>query len=205
MIDINSIFSPRFEYVNIFYSSPDYYTKCKHEELMKSLRKEENGKEGEIDYTVKTDDFFPYSDREHGFWTGYFTSRASLKRFERVTSSFLLAARQIETLLDFTGTPVDPTQCQGPFEELEDAVGLIQHHDGVSGTAKQHVANDYSKRLQNGIDKVSTCTTTKLRRLFLGDNASHYLTDLRLCQRLNETVCDVSQVRISCSVGSIFH
>ena len=26
---------------------------------------------------------------------------------------------------------------------METALGILQHHDGVSGTAKQHVTNDY--------------------------------------------------------------
>ena len=38
---------------------------------------------------LKNDDFFPYAHREHAFWTGYFTSRPALKRFERITDEFL--------------------------------------------------------------------------------------------------------------------
>jgi len=80
--------------------------------------------------------------------------------------------------------------------ELEDAVGVVQHHDGVSGTSMQHVANDYAKRLQSGIDHVSIVTAANLRRIFFGDNVTSddVLGDLRLCQRLNETACSVSQV-----------
>ena len=29
-------------------------------------------------------------------------------------------------------------------------MGVLQHHDAVSGTSKQHVANDYAKRLYIG-------------------------------------------------------
>jgi len=29
-------------------------------------------------------------------------------------------------------------------------MGVAQHHDAVSGTSKQHVANDYAKRLYHG-------------------------------------------------------
>jgi alpha-mannosidase len=70
--------------VNVFYSTPSAYTDAKHAEG--------------IAWTVKSDDFFPYSDSEHAYWTGYFTSRPLLKRFERVTSAHLQAARQIELL-----------------------------------------------------------------------------------------------------------
>jgi hypothetical protein len=194
-IDIPALFGPQFDRVSIFYSSPEYYTKCKHEEI-KSATLQRRGKKTSEDVaklSTKTDDFFPYSDCEHCFWTGYFTSRASFKRLERVASSFLLGARQIESMLDYTGEP-DPLQCQRPFHKLEDASGVAQHHDSVTGTAKQHVANDYSKKLQKGIDGVSTCTIRKIKRLLLGDSATDHLKDLTFCQLLNETRCDVSQV-----------
>jgi len=31
-------------------------------------------------------------------------------------------------------------------------MGIAQHHDAVSGTEKQHVANDYAQRLSDGTD-----------------------------------------------------
>lgn len=31
-------------------------------------------------------------------------------------------------------------------------MGIAQHHDAVSGTAKQHVTNDYAKQLSTGWD-----------------------------------------------------
>jgi hypothetical protein len=188
-VDIHSMFGPRFDRINLFYSSPEYYTQYKFQET----------KEAHTLYdvsllSVKEDDFFPYSNCEHCFWTGYFTSRPGLKRLERVASSFLLAARQIESLIDYTEKP-DPFECESGLHELEDAVGVLQHHDGVSGTARQHVANDYAKRVQDGLDRVETCTVRKLKRIFLGANASDFLTDLSYCQLLNETTCAVSQVR----------
>jgi alpha-mannosidase len=196
-IDISTMFGPRFEHVNIFYSSPEYDTKCKYDEARSatSQNRAERKLENQVKLTVKKDDFFPYSDCEHCFWTGYFTSRAGFKRLERVASSFLLAARQIESMIDYTGK-ADHVQCQQSFYELEDASDIAQHHDGVSGTAKQHVANDYSKRLQRGVDGVSRCTMRKVKRLLLGSNASDYLKDFSYCQLLNETICEVSQVSV---------
>jgi hypothetical protein len=35
---------------------------------------------------------------------------------------------------------------------IDEAMGVVQHHDAVSGTEKQHVADDYAQRLSDGID-----------------------------------------------------
>ncbi len=35
---------------------------------------------------------------------------------------------------------------------IGEAMGVAQHHDAISGTEKQHVANDYAQRLSDGID-----------------------------------------------------
>ena len=194
-IDISAMFGPRFDSLNIFYSSPDYYTKCKYDEFKSGKAPAAPG--SDVRYSVKSDDFMPYSDCEHCFWTGYFTSRAGLKRLERVSSSFLLSARQIETMWEDTRDPShDPYECQHAMEELEDASAVAQHHDAVSGTSKQHVAYDYAKRIQNGMDLVSTCATRKIQRLLrMASNATIDLADLMYCQLLNETKCSVSQVR----------
>jgi len=59
----------------------------------------------------------------------------------------------------------------------------------------QHVANDYSKRLQSGIDKASTFVADKLKHLLATDkNGMELLSNLAFCQLINETICEVSQV-----------
>ncbi|CAN0429148.1 unnamed protein product, partial [Scytosiphon promiscuus] len=67
-----------------FFSTPQLYTDAKHA--------------SELEFSVKKDDFFPYADCPHCYWTGYFTSRPGLKRLERVTSGYLQAARQLHAL-----------------------------------------------------------------------------------------------------------
>jgi hypothetical protein len=63
--------------MNVFYSTPNTYV---------DAVKKENA-----DWPVKTDDFFPYSDNKHSYWTGYFTSRPGLKSFIRKSGSLLRA------------------------------------------------------------------------------------------------------------------
>ena len=46
-------------------------------------------------WPTKTDDFFPYASDEHGYWTGYFTSRPTSKRMIREASSSLNSAKQL--------------------------------------------------------------------------------------------------------------
>ncbi|XP_058513993.1 lysosomal alpha-mannosidase-like isoform X11 [Ochotona princeps] len=61
--------------VHVLYSTPACYLR----ELNKA----------NLTWSVKEDDFFPYADGPHQFWTGYFSSRPALKHYERVSYNFL--------------------------------------------------------------------------------------------------------------------
>uniref|UniRef100_A0A8C6KDZ4 Alpha-mannosidase n=1 Tax=Nothobranchius furzeri TaxID=105023 RepID=A0A8C6KDZ4_NOTFU len=120
--------------VNLLYSTPSCYLQELHR--------------ANLTWPLKEDDFFPYADAAHDFWTGYFTSRPALKRYERISNSNLQTCNQLEVL-------GGPASRKGPFgagdsQTLSKAMAVAQHHDAVSGTEKQHVANDYAKRLAEG-------------------------------------------------------
>lgn len=115
--------------VNAFYSTPTIYTEEKYA--------------SNESWPLKTGDFFPYADYSNAYWTGYFTSRPALKGYVRKLSGFLQAARQLEFL-------VGRNEGGPNTDSLEEAMAILQHHDAVSGTSKQHVANDYAKRLSRG-------------------------------------------------------
>ncbi|KAL0429671.1 UNVERIFIED_CONTAM: putative alpha-mannosidase [Sesamum radiatum] len=118
--------------VNALYSTPSLYTDAKH-----ALNES---------WPLKTDDYFPYADRINAYWTGYFTSRPAIKGYVRMMSGYYLAARQLEF---FKGrSKSGPTT-----DSLADALAIAQHHDAVTGTEKQHVANDYAKRLSIGYEE----------------------------------------------------
>lgn len=50
---------------------------------------------------------------------------------------------------------------------LREAMGVMQHHDAITGTEKEHVAEDYARILQKGFDECDFVAATALRYLFL--------------------------------------
>jgi hypothetical protein len=47
------------------------------------------------EWPTKTDDFFPYASTPLVYWTGFFTSRPALKRYERYANNILQVTRQL--------------------------------------------------------------------------------------------------------------
>ncbi|KAE9552441.1 hypothetical protein FO519_004349 [Halicephalobus sp. NKZ332] len=132
---------------NIFYSTPACYTKAVQE--------------AGVTWKNKTYDFFPYASGTNDYWTGYFTSKPALKGLVRQTSNILNTIRQLNTLSD----QEDLDEWNSPEQVLERAAGLSQHHDGITGTSKEHVTQNYEYRifkawksieqvLQNAIQKI---------------------------------------------------
>ncbi len=64
------------------------------------------------------------------------------------TSTFLQATRQLAVLAD-----LNEKSSLDAIYNLERAMAVSRHHYAVSGTEKQHVANDYTKRLSIGVEK----------------------------------------------------
>ncbi|XP_067829073.1 lysosomal alpha-mannosidase [Heptranchias perlo] len=153
--------------VNVLYSTPSCYLY----ELNKA----------NLNWPVKTDDFFPYADGPHQFWTGYFTSRPALKRYERLSNNFLQVCNQLEVLagLESHSGPYGV----GDSSVLKKAMGVAQHHDAVSGTERQHVADDYAKRLAKGWDRCEVLVSNALSSL------SGMKQNFIFCNKLNISVC----------------
>lgn len=85
--------------------------------------------------------FFTYSDREQDYWSGYFTSRVFDKALDRRLESSLQAAESMGATAE-------------EVREARRSLSLFQHHDGVTGTAKNVVVNDYAKRMSKSIGTV---------------------------------------------------
>lgn len=42
------------------------------------------------------------------------------------------------------------------IEYLEDAMGIIQHHDAITGTEREHVFKDYTRIMTKGLQHCGT-------------------------------------------------
>ncbi|KAJ7971780.1 Alpha-mannosidase [Quillaja saponaria] len=161
--------------VNALYSTPSIYTDAKYA--------------SSESWPIKNDDFFPYADRANAYWTGYFSSRPAFKHYVRIMSGYYLAARQLEF---FTGR-----NNLGPnTDSLADALAIAQHHDAVSGTEKQHVANDYAKRLSIGYVEAEALVASSLACLVESTphaGCQNPISKFQQCPLVNISYCPVSE------------
>ncbi|XP_055477049.1 lysosomal alpha-mannosidase isoform X2 [Psammomys obesus] len=157
--------------IHVLYSTPSCYL----QELHKA----------NLTWSVKEDDFFPYADGPHMFWTGYFSSRPALKRYERLSYNFLQVCNQLEAL---AGPPANVGP-YGPGDSapLKEAMAVLQHHDAVTGTSRQKVADDYARQLAAAWGPCEVLVSNALAHL------SDYKQDFSFCRELNVSICPVSQ------------
>jgi len=159
--------------INVMYSTPSCYLKSIHD--------------SNKTWTVKTDDFFPYASDPHAFWTGYFTSRPALKGMIRQANSLLQACKQVHSKNGNIGN-------EG-LEIAKRSVAVNQHHDAVTGTAKQHVTDDYALRLHNGMTACRKVMSEGLQN-DLGLNCGFD----SFCPMLNISQCAFTEKRMAFSI-----
>jgi alpha-mannosidase len=144
--------------VNAFYSTPSIYAEQK--------------KKSGVQFEVRQDDVFPLADNPHHYWSGFFTSRPSLKRQVRFATNLLTSARQLEVIASVSAAEIGlPTDRPSPkvgdswSDSLEGAVGLATHHDGMSGTARQDVSDDYAQRISESSIEVEAGISVGLQKM----------------------------------------
>ncbi|XP_037030283.1 alpha-mannosidase 2 isoform X2 [Bradysia coprophila] len=92
-------------------------------------------------------DFFTYADRDDHYWSGYFTSRPFHKRLDRVLMNYLRSAQMLHSWSQWDAD----AGFDFMLTQATRALSLFQHHDGVTGTAKDHVMRDYAKQMNEAL------------------------------------------------------
>ena len=125
---------------------------------------------GTFDTPILKGSFFTYADVDQDYWSGYYSSRVFDKALDRQLERVLFAA---ETL------GATPLQLQEPRR----ALALFQHHDGVTGTARSHVVEDYAQRMYTAIRQTQDWMIRHIRQsgALKGDD----LRELMPCWKAN--------------------
>ena len=129
---------------------------------------------------------------------GYFTSRPALKFYLRTMTNVLNAARQLALLAPNTTTCTSTSYSQTVCtDNLEAALAVGTHHDALSGTEKQAVADDYEQRLATGEAETRGMMAEALQRLT-------GLPEVRFCdgeRGLNISFCPLTVARSTAPSG----
>jgi hypothetical protein len=121
---------------------------------------------------AKDVDFFPYADGEFAYWTGYFSSRPFLKGLIREAGNYLATVSNhiFDVILNVKGIEAKLPKSwfsmgikeenkksmayKDMFDkniqklfEMREVLAICQHHDAVSGTARELVSQDYINML----------------------------------------------------------
>lgn len=85
---------------------------------------------------------------------------------------------------------------------MNDAMGIYQHHDAVTGTARQAVANDYAFRLSNAMESnfeaYAAAVDLEIKKMTgVSSNGTW-----QFCQRNNGTYLDCPISKMNFTQGS---
>lgn len=182
--------NPQRYKINLVYSTPSCYLKNIH-------------KQSYVSWPVKLDDFFPYADAHNSYWTGYFTSRPGLKYQIVMGNNFLQAAKQLSVLAN----PATNQDAVNELEPLQETLGILQHHDAVTGTCKQFVNDDYSRMLAHAMKKAHHSLVTSVAKIIEHNNGQRQTAGQQMspidsfimkgehifCSSLNASHCQISE------------
>ncbi|KAK4281060.1 hypothetical protein QN277_012599 [Acacia crassicarpa] len=154
-----------FDYINSnpslnaevkFGTLEDYFQTLRDEaDKINYARSDERGSGIVVGFPALSGDFFTYADRQQDYWSGYYVSRPFFKAVDRVLEQTLRATEIMMALvLGFCRRQVCEKLSVGFSYKLAAArrnLALFQHHDGVTGTAKDHVVSDYGTRMHTSL------------------------------------------------------
>ena len=131
-------------------------------------------------FPVISGDFFTYTEA-NDYWTGYYTTRQFDKRLSREVQESLRAA-ELFAAISFARAKTDIPIPEHIKEKMirnlvlaRQNLGIFQHHDAITGTARAHVVKDYEDRLSSAFTATQDVLTTSLDHIMQKDkNTNRY-------------------------------
>lgn len=123
-------------------------------------------------------DFFTYADRDDHYWSGFYTSRPFQKILNRQMEYQLRGAELLFYLVSqYTkNMKFDNFSLVDFMQGLVNArrnLALFQHHDAITGTAKDFVVDDYGERLLSAMLEMKRLTTEAITFIMLKDKEKY--------------------------------
>lgn len=166
--DASTVYDDHLTAINLIKQNPTKYPNVEFKYSLATDYLEALKASGEV-FSTKTDDYWAYGESDSSYWSGYFTSRPKMKYLTRYTGKAFQAVRQ---MLSFKLMQADSkTRSILATQFYNDAInfiniqiGVTQHHDAVSGTAKQFVTDDYYSRLYDTQNHMTQTTLQFLKQ-----------------------------------------
>lgn len=130
----------------------DYFSTLREEAYRINFTRRNEVGSGEVEgFPSLSGDFFTYADRNQDYWSGYYVSRPFFKAVDRILEQTLRASEIMAALVlgychKFQCSKL-PISYAYKLTAARRNLALFQHHDGVTGTAKNHVVEDYGNRM----------------------------------------------------------
>ncbi|GIY58026.1 alpha-mannosidase 2 [Caerostris darwini] len=152
-----------FDYIN---SKEEWHAEAKFgtlEDYFSTLREvtEVDDRNMPSNFPSLTGDFFTYADRDDHYWSGFYTSRPFYKNMDRALEAHLRGAEILFSLMmakmdKQIMTSILPyiSVLMGDLVSSRRILGLFQHHDAITGTAKDHVVIDYASKMFATLQKL---------------------------------------------------
>ncbi|CAD8127927.1 unnamed protein product [Paramecium sonneborni] len=138
--------------------------------------------EQNITYPSQKEDFFPYADYPNQYWSGYFTSRSAFKGYVRRIGRYFQQLKVFYSFIKINN--LCKSICDDKnINDLAEALATAQHHDAVTGTARQYVNNDYIKMI-------------KKARQNMDKQISELLNHLSNTQSITHTTCNFNGTNV---------
>ena len=148
-VDAHKMFDNMDKLLDYINSHPEYKVRVRYgtpTEYFQALHDEQ------VRFPMLVRDFLPYGPTEVNWWVGFYSSRPLLKRMCRYLDDI---QRTAEVMYTWGRTSQKSALAEKEwttlFHQLESVrhvQGIMQHHDAITGTMKEHVLHDYYHMLE---------------------------------------------------------